>query len=539
MMEGTSLLSLPEGMQIEQIQITENGLVIEVTATTPTSCCPLCSQASSSIHCHYRRVLRDAPCAGRQVQLLLTVRKFSCRNPYCERKVFAERLPTFVEPWARMTIRFCQQITSIGLATNGKGGTRLADRLGMQTSRPTILRRIMALPEASTGSVLFLGIDDFAFRRGYRFGTILVNLETHKVVDLLPDREAETAAAWMRQQPDLFVVSRDRGGEYARAAALGAPQATQCADRFHIVKNLTEATQLLLARCQAEILATKAQEESGGQEPNIAVISIEQWRPPEPRYVEKARLARRAGRYARYQQVVELGQQGMTPKDIAGRLGLSSRTVQRWRASGTFPEARKRRKKLSSFDAFAPYILKRWKEGEHKGITLYREIKVQGYTGSERSVYRYLATLKQAEIQVPTNVERIKKYTPNTAVWLFVRDPKTLNEIEQEDLATLLRASPPLKRAYALIQSFLAMVHKREGKRLDAWLAQVTESGLPELQSFAAGVEKDKAAVKAGLTWSINNGMVEGHVTKLKLIKRQGYGRAGFQLLRKRVLYAF
>jgi transposase len=149
MMEGTSLLSLPEGMQIEQIQITENGLVVEVTATTPTSCCPLCSQASSSIHCHYRRVLRDAPCAGRQVQLLLTVRKFSCRNPYCERKVFAERLPAFVEPWARMTIRFCQQITSIGLATNGKGGTRLAGRLGMQTSRPAILRRIMALPEAS------------------------------------------------------------------------------------------------------------------------------------------------------------------------------------------------------------------------------------------------------------------------------------------------------------------------------------------------------------------------------------------------------
>jgi transposase len=537
-MEATSLFALPEGMVVDQIQITENGLLIEVIATSPTSCCPLCSEPSSSVHCHYRRVLRDVPCAGRRVQLVLTVRKFSCPNAYCARKVFAERLPDFVEPWARTTIRFCQQITSVGLSTCGKGGAKLAARLGIQTSGQTILRRILALPEVSTGSVLFLGIDDFAFRRGYRFGTILVNLETHKVVDLLPDREAETAAAWMRQQPDIFVVSRDRGGGYARAAALGAPQATQCADRFHIVKNLTEATQLLLARCQAEILEASAQEESGGQEPNTPVISIEQWRPPEPRYVEKARLARRAGRYARYQQVVELGQQGMAPKDIAGRLGLSSRTVQRWLAAGTFPEARKRRKKASSFDAFAPYVLKRWKEGEHKGITLYREIKAQGYTGSDRSVYRYLATLKQAEIHVSVNIERIKKYTPNTAVWLFMRDPKVRNSVAQEDLAAILLASPPLKKAYDLIQSFLAMVHKREGKRLDAWLAQVTESGLPELQSFAAGVEKDKAAVKAGLTWSINNGMVEGHVTKLKLIKRQGYGRAGFQLLRKRVLYA-
>jgi transposase len=205
-MEGIPLLSLPEGMLVEQIQITENGLVIAVVATHPTSCCPLCSEMSSSIQSHYRRVLRDVPCAGRRVQLLLTVRKFYCRNPLCQRKVFTERLPTFVEPWARTTIRLCQQLTSIGLATCGKGGARLASRLGIQTSRQTILRRILDLPNVSTGSILFLGIDDFSFRRGYRFGTILVNLESHKVVDLLPGREAETSAAWMGQQPDLMVV---------------------------------------------------------------------------------------------------------------------------------------------------------------------------------------------------------------------------------------------------------------------------------------------------------------------------------------------
>jgi transposase len=185
MMEETSLLSLPEGMLIEQIQITENGLVIAVVSTSPTSCCPLCSEGSSSIHSHYRRVMRDVPCAGRRVQLLLTVRKFYCRNPLCERKVFTERLRAFVEPWARMTMRYCEQITSIGLATCGKGGVRLAARLGIYTTRQTILRRIMELPDTPAGVILFLGIDDFSFQRGHRFGTILVNLESRRVVDLL------------------------------------------------------------------------------------------------------------------------------------------------------------------------------------------------------------------------------------------------------------------------------------------------------------------------------------------------------------------
>jgi transposase len=537
-MEGSPFLPLPEGMLIDQVQITETGLHIAVVATHPTSCCPLCSKESSSIHSSYRRSVRDVSCGGRQVQLTLKVRKFFCRNALCPRKVFTERMPQFVEPWARMTIRHCQALQSIGLATCGKGGARLAARLGMQTTRQTILRRIMDLPDGSAGSVVYVGIDDFAFRRGYRFGTILVNLESHRVVDLLPDRRAETAARWIRQQPDVMVVSRDRGGEYASAASEGAPQAVQCADRFHVVKNLTEAVQVLLARCQAEILTSLNAEEAQQDQQWKPVISIEEWRPPEPAHVEKVRLARRAGRYARYQQVVELYKQGMPTREIARQLGMSDRTLRDWLKRGAFPEAKRRRKRQSSFDAFAPYVLKRWQSGERNGLAIFREIKAQGYPGTERSVYRYLKTLKQTEVRASVNPARIRKYSANTAVWLFVHDPATLDEGEREDLATFCQASTTLKRAYRLIQEFLTMVHKREGHRLDAWLAKIAESDLPELQSFASGVEKDKAAVKAGLTWSINNGMVEGHVTKLKLIKRQMYGKAGFALLRQRVLHA-
>jgi hypothetical protein len=157
-MESHPLLPLPEGMQIDQIQASQNEVSITVIATHPTSCCPLCSHPSSSIHSRYCRMVRDAPCGGRYVQLTLCVRKFFCRNPICERKVFTERLPDLVRPWAQMTIRYCEQITSIGLATCGKGGTRLAARLGMHTSRQTLLRRIMALPDPPVGSILYLGL---------------------------------------------------------------------------------------------------------------------------------------------------------------------------------------------------------------------------------------------------------------------------------------------------------------------------------------------------------------------------------------------
>jgi transposase len=336
----------------------------------------------------------------------------------------------------------------------------------------------------------------------------------------------------------IMVVSRDRGSEYAAAASQGAPQAIQVADRFHIVKNLTEATQLLLARCQEEIVAASATEEPEQSGQQKQVISVEQWRPPEPAQVKKARLTRRAGRYQRYQQVVQLHEQGMKPKQIAQRLEMGERTVRDWLKRGTFPEAKKRRKRQSSFDAFAPYVLKRWQDGERNGMTLWREIKDQGYRGTERSLYRYLETLKQAEVKASVRPHRLHKFSANTAVWLFVRDPATLDEIEHEDLAAFCQVSPTLKRAYELVQDFLSMVHKREGARLDAWLEKIAESGLAELHSFASGIEKDKDAVRAGLTWPINNGQVEGQVTKLKLIKRQMYGRAAFPLLRKRVLHA-
>jgi len=435
-----------------------------------------------------------------------------------------------------MTIRYCQQLTSIGLATCGKGGTKLAARLGMQTSRQTVLRRIMELPDLPGSSIVYLGIDDFAFRRGCRFGTICVDLESRRVVNLLPDRKAATSAAWMRQQPDLMVVSRDRGGEYASAAAQGAPQALQCADRFHLFKNLGEALEGLLARHLAASCKRQTQATTTSQVPVWQSKRANRCSPQ----LEQLQQNRREERLARYEQVIALHKQGMSQAIIARQVGMGASTVQSWLAAGTFPE-RKPREQTSQVDRHLPYLRARWEEGCHNMAHLFRELTEQGYQGSYESVRDVLVRLLPAGHKYQTTSESVTPALPTSrqAAFLLLRHPEKLGAQEQEILIKLCQIHPEVDRAYDLVQQFAQMLRTRTGAQcLDVWLDQVERSNLPELQSFACGIEKDKDAVRAGLTWRINNGMVEGQVTKLKLIKRQGYGRAGFPLLRKRVLHA-
>jgi transposase len=480
-MEGTSLFSLPDGMLVEQIQITDNGIIVEVIATCPTSCCPLCSEPSESIHCHYRRTLRDAPCAGRRVQLFLTVRKFSCRNLLCSRKVFAERLPAFVDPWARMTIRYCQQITSIGLATCGKGGVRLAARLGIQTTRQTILRRVMDLPDAPPGSILFLGIDDFSFLRGSRFGTILVNLESRRVVDLLADREAKTSAAWMRQHPDLMAVSRDRGGEYVSAAREGAPQAIQCADRFHLLKNLGEALEGLLARhlaaqCKRETRAILDEQAPEWQSKRALRSSPK---------LERLQHNRREERLARYEQVIALRKLGMSQQAIAERVGIGHSTISNWLAAGTFPE-RKPREQVSHVDAYLPYLFERWESGCHNIVGLFRELVEQGYQGSYESVRDTLVRLlpEGRKNATHTSLKAPPLATSRQATFLFLRRSEKLRVEEQETLAKLRQLHLEVGLAYDLVQQFAQMLRTRTGEHLDAWLDRGANSKLASTSVF-------------------------------------------------------
>ncbi len=404
---------------------------------------------------------------------------FSFQPSLSERLLWELADLSFVQPWARLTTRLGEQIEAIGLASCGRLGARLGSRLRIEISRTSLLRRVMKLATQTTAKVQHLGLDDFSFRRGRTFGTVLVDLQRHHIVDRLPDRQKETAAAWMQTHPEITHVSRDRSSEYASAVSAGAPQAIQVADRIHVAKNLSEAVQQLLARVLLEMKTASQGAEAATETRGDSLLTIEEWRPAQEESVKQIIATRRAERHERYQQVLALCEQGLTSPEIAARLGKKARTVREWLHKGVAPDTRPRRKYRSEFDPYAPYVLKRWQEGEHSGRQLWRE-----------------------------------------------------------DLAAFRLAHATLNTTYRLVQDFLQMMRHRQGERLDAWLSQVHESGLPELQSFAQGVEQEKAAVQAGLTLAINNGQVEGQVTKIKLIKRMMYGRATFPLLRQRVLHA-
>jgi transposase len=279
----------------------------------------------------------------------------------------------------------------------------------------------------------------------------------------------------------------------------------------------------------------------------------EEKRPARSPREEQARLARRAQKLDRYEQVLELRDQELTAADIGSRIGVSGRTVQRWLAYGSFPEARRRRRRPRLIDPYERYVLQWWQAGNRNGLQLYRELRAQGYRGSSKAMYRYLERLRvpqrpsSTRSPSPSKIQRRKRvlaspaplenFSAQRATWLFVCQPEQLDETQQQELALIRQASPSAEAAYRLAQAFMQMMGERTGHQLDAWLGEAEASRLPEFQSFAKGIQQDKAAVLAGLTLPWSQGPLEGHVNRLKLIKRSMYGRAKLPLLRARVLH--
>ena len=550
-------LFFPEtsGVRVDRIYREGSRVHLVAVAIRRAAKCPLCHRRSRRVHSRYRRTLTDLPCAGDVVTIHLSTRRFLCRVRWCRRKIFTERLPSLVAPFARKTTRLWAQLQRNGFALGGDPGSRHAAAAGMPVSARTLLRLVRAAPLPPIEPVVALGVDDWSQRKGHIFGTILVNLEAHKVIDLLPDRTTATLATWLETQPRLEFVARDRAGAFAEAVRRAAPSAVQVADRFHLLKNLTDVVERVLSRQQSALHAAaeavlqqhQTSHAAGASTPRPVETTTNQ---PLSPLVADARLtaALYERRKARDTEVLALHQQGSSLASIAHQLDLTRSTVRRIvRAGGSMAGVRARR--ASAISPYEPYLWERWNEGCQNARVLWHEIQAQGFTGSYVHLRRALRGWRTmpargrpaAQFSGPPASPAqpaFRPFSPRQAAWLLLRAPATLQAEEHLFLEHLRSIWPDVQFVQRLALQFGQLVRRRQRLGLEPWLLAAEQSGMPELHGFAGGLRRDLHAVSAALQWEWSNGQTEGQVNRLKTLKRAMYGRAKLDLLRLRLVYA-
>ena len=510
----------------------------KLASQTTLAPCPDCKLEQTAIHSHYQRKIADLPWSDYQVTLLLVVRRFFCRNTHCSRKTFAER-PAFLVPYARRTMRLSRKLTKLAFATNAQTGSKLSALLAMPVSSSTLLRLMHRQPTEPRSAPVVLGVDDFATCKGKTYGTILVDIERQQVVDLLPDREAETLTGWLQARPSIGVITRDRASAYQEAATSGAPQAIQVADRFHLLVNLTEALQKFFDR-QVESLRQAADALTQQAQSNQQVYLPDQSTPdadcalPGNQPVTPTITPALTAKQLVFNQVKELQAKGHSTRSIARQLSVSRTRVTRYMNHEQLP-AYSSRVGGTKFSPFVAFIEQHWSKGNTNRWQLYQLLQTKGYTGSYGNLCKFLS--RYADPQSANIQSKPAPISARKAAFLLSRLPQDLSTRQREELSAILAHCPPAASIHGLTTDFATMIRKRKSKSLDEWLKKAMDAPVSTLKSLARGITRDYDAVKAALTYSYSNGPVEGQVNRLKLIKRQTYGRASFDLLRKRVLF--
>jgi len=543
------------GLHVEQVAIDDDAVRIDLHRTARSARCAGCRRRSRRVHSSYTRQIADLPIAGRKAVLHLRVRRFRCAASTCPRRIFAEQIPGLAGRRARRSMPLLAALREVGFALGGRPGARIGSRLKMPASRSTLLRLVRQAPSPPPADPRVLGVDDWAWRRGRRYGSILVDLERRRPVKLLPDRTAESLTAWLREHPGIAVISRDRAGAYADGARQGAPDAVQVADRFHLLANVGELLERVLGSRRAALRQAAAVVEQAISQrlPPVAEDAVTSPTPAGRLHAQQRRQERRAQRLARYDAVVALHQEGYSHAAISRQTGLGRKTVRRYLRAGGFPERAAPPARSTMLAPYEAYLRTRWMEGCHNAQQLWREIRSQGFAGQAANVRRYLAQWRPEPgrpgrpvrqdhgddapptlpMRQPTPVP-----SPRQARWLLLRAPETLTSDERTYRVALLDAEPTIREVQQLAVGFDALVRTRDAPGLIAWLERADASGVPEVRSFAAGIRRDRAAVDAALSVVWSNGQTEGQINRLKVLKRQMYGRAKLDLLEKRFLYA-
>jgi transposase len=505
---------IPSGFALERVDRTDTGTEMVIRATGRTSTCPACENRSSRVHSRYCRRLGDLPLAGRPVRLVMIARRFRCNAIKCTRRIFTERFDDgVVLPWARRTARLDLLVFHLGLALGGRPAARFARRLMTPVSNDTLLRTVRRRGRPGFTPPHVIGIDDWAWRRNHRYGTIICDLEQRKPIRLLPDREPATACAWLMQQPQIATVARDRGGAYALATARALPGATQVADRWHLMENASRA---FLEAVRASMRPIRAA--IGATVVNPALLSA----------AERLQYEGYLRREESSSVVLKQAKAGVAIKEIVRRTGHSRgyvRAVLRGQRSEVF------RTRESSLETFLPWLDAAWASGCRNGAELWRRLRAEGFGGSLRVVTEWATRRRRAE--KAEGLHRVP--SARTLARLMTTGRDTLSRSETITIVAIEQSLPALVEARTIIADFHTMIRKKAGSSLEPWLERARSS---PVASFASGVRQDLAAVRAAIISPWSNGQTEGQITKLKLVKRQMYGRAKLDLLEARLIGA-
>jgi transposase len=540
---GLLVMLFPHLAGLDIVHVEDLGDAVRITARTRTAslACRGCGAVSARVHDRYRRRLDDLACAGRPVHVDLEVCRFRCANPACGTATFAEQVPGLTAWYQRRTAGLRGLLEKVALALAGRAGARLAAALGAVVSRHTLIRLVRALPDPEAGPVAVLGVDDVARRKGHSYATVLMDMDSHRLIDMLPDREAETFADWLRAHPGTGVICRDRAGAYARGAREAAPVAVQVADRFHLWQDLAERVDKTVLACLAAMAPPP-----GAGKPGDLDAAASPPAPAEPDGFRDAqgherKLVTRQREW--YAAVQKLRAEGCSIRQTARRLGLGTRTVLRYDHAASAGELlAKATSRPSILDPFKPYLNQRWNDGITSAAALHREIRARGWAGSTGTVENYLRQFRTADGPDRAQPQLTAPDTPpppkprHVTRWIMTR-PDHLSSGDAAALARLLDTSPRLAAAAGHVRSFATMMTRRQGLlALADWLAAVEADDQPQLHSFARGIRRDQEAVTAGLALPYSSGALEGKNCKIKYLKRLMYGRANFDLLRKMAL---
>ncbi|MFE0372757.1 ISL3 family transposase [Streptomyces tendae] len=511
---------------MERVSDSSEVLVVEAAAIGRPGQCPDCRKRARRVHSTYQRDLNERPLGSRQVVVRLRVRRYFCDRKNCSRKTFVEQVPGLSERHRRSSTGLTGWLRSIAVELGGRPAARLCRRLRLAAGRSQLLR-LLTVPAAPDRAPRVLGVDEFAFHKACTYGTVLVDVEGGRVVDVLPDRTSETFTAWLKEHPGAEIICRDRATAYTKAVREAAPDALEVADRWHLLQNLAAAVEKTCHQ-HRNCLRKQAEEATVTKVPEPPPMLLQPAELPRTQIIERTRH--------RYEDIHRLLEKRWTISAVARRLNIDRKTVRRFRDTDLdelLASARERRPD-GVLEPFKAYVNARFTEaqGQVSGTQLFLEIQARGYRGSRQVVRKHLAALRAGTAEpARADIPSPRKITS----WIM-RPRETLTESQDERLLQVRLACTDITRACDLARTFADLVRHRRGYLLLKWIRQAEQDAPKPMKSFAGFLRQDLDAVTAGLTLPWNSGVVEGHVNRVKTLKRAMYGRASFELLRTRIL---